>query len=127
MEVVLGVDGGNSKTELLAVSLEGDLVARARGPGNNAHAVGPEATVAFLGGLVERLLSGTPASHGVFYLCGVDIPSDRATLAAALEREPWVERATVDNDVFPSLGWWPSASMRPVARSRPGIRSTSLR
>ena len=101
--MILGADGGNSKTDVVVATLDGDLVARVRGPGNNSHAVGSEATIAFLAGLVERPLAGTTASHGVFYLCGVDIPSDRATLAAALEREAWVERATVDNDVFALL------------------------
>ena len=100
METVLGVDGGNSKTELLAASLDGDLVARARGPGNNAHFVGVEATVEFLGRLVAEAGVGAPAAHGVFYLCGVDIPADREQLSAALERASWLERASVDNDVF---------------------------
>ena len=100
MAIVLGVDGGNSKTELLAASLDGDLVARVRGPGNNAHFTGVEATVDFLGRLVEEAGLCAPAAHGVFYLCGVDIPADREQLAAALERTPWLERASVDNDVF---------------------------
>jgi N-acetylglucosamine kinase-like BadF-type ATPase len=98
--IVLGVDGGNSKTELLAASLDGDLVARVRGPGNNAHFAGVEATVEFLGRLVEQAGLGAPAAHGVFYLCGVDIPADREQLAAALDRTSWLERASVDNDVF---------------------------
>ena len=103
MSLVLGVDGGNSKTDVVVATLDGELVAHDRGPGNNSHAVGPDATVVFLRQLVEPLLRDAPASHGVFYLCGVDIPSDRVALAAALEREPWVERATVDNDVFALL------------------------
>jgi len=77
VEVVLGVDGGNSKTELLAASLDGDVVARVRGAGNNAHFTGVEATVEFLGRLVAEAGLGAPAAHGVFYLCGVDIPADR--------------------------------------------------
>lgn len=100
MAIVLGVDGGNSKTELLAATLDGELVARIRGPGNNAHFTGVEATVGFLGRLVEEAGLRAPAAHGVFYLCGVDIPADREQLAAALERTPWLERASVDNDVF---------------------------
>lgn len=100
MEIVLGVDGGNSKTELLATSLDGDIVARARGPGNNVHFAGIEATVDFLGRLVAEAGLGAPAAHGVFYLCGVDVPADRETLAAALERMSWLECAWVDNDVF---------------------------
>jgi N-acetylglucosamine kinase-like BadF-type ATPase len=98
--IVLGVDGGNSKTELLAASLDGELLARARAPGNNAHFVGVEATVDFLGRLVAEAGLGAPAAHGVFYLCGVDIPADRTQLSAALERTSWLERASVDNDVF---------------------------
>jgi N-acetylglucosamine kinase-like BadF-type ATPase len=98
--IVLGVDGGNSKTELLAASLDGDLVARARGPGNNVHFVGVEATVEFLGQLVAEAGLDAPAAHGVFYLCGVDVPADRDALGAALEGASWLEHAAVDNDVF---------------------------
>lgn len=84
MQIVLGVDGGNSKTELLAASLDGDLVARVRGPGNNVHFAGVEATVDFLGQLVTEAGLDAPAARGVFYLCGVDVPADREALAAAL-------------------------------------------
>jgi N-acetylglucosamine kinase-like BadF-type ATPase len=100
VEVVLGVDGGNSKTELLAASLDGDLVACARGAGNNAHFAGVDATVDFLGRLVAEAGLDGPATHGVFYLCGVDVPADREALTAALERTSWLDRASVDNDVF---------------------------
>jgi N-acetylglucosamine kinase-like BadF-type ATPase len=100
VQIVLGVDGGNSKTELLAASLDGDLVARVRGPGNNVHFAGVEATVDFLGQLVTEAGLDAPAARGVFYLCGVDVPADREALAAALERTSWLERAAVDNDAF---------------------------
>jgi N-acetylglucosamine kinase-like BadF-type ATPase len=98
--IVLGVDGGNSKTELLAASLDGDLIAHTRGPGNNVHFAGVEATVDFLGRLVAKAGLDVPAAHGVFYLCGVDVPADREALTAALGTVPWLERASVDNDVF---------------------------
>jgi N-acetylglucosamine kinase-like BadF-type ATPase len=101
--VILGVDGGNSKTELVVATLEGELTARIRGPGNNSHAAGAEATAAFLASLVEQARLDAPAVHGTFYLCGVDIPSDVAELTAAVERQPWVRRATVDNDIFALL------------------------
>jgi N-acetylglucosamine kinase-like BadF-type ATPase len=101
--LVLGVDGGNSKTELVVATVEGDPVTYLRGAGNNAHTVGMAATVEFLGALVARASVDPPLAQGVFYLCGVDISSDRAELTEALEREPWVARATVDNDVFALL------------------------
>jgi len=100
VEIVLGVDGGNSKTELLAVSLGGELLARVRGAGNNVHFAGVEATVDFLGRLVAEAGLDAPAAHGVFYLCGVDVPADRDALSAALEGASWLEHAAVDNDVF---------------------------
>ena len=100
MAIVLGVDGGNSKTELLAASLDGELVARLRGPGNNVHFAGVEATVDFLGRLVADAGLEAPATHGVFYLCGVDVPGDREALTTALEGVSWLERARVDNDVL---------------------------
>jgi N-acetylglucosamine kinase-like BadF-type ATPase len=100
VQIVLGVDGGNSKTELLAVSLDGDLVARVRGPGTNVHFVGVDAAVDFLGQLVTQAGLDGPAAQGVFYLCGVDVPADREALTAALERTSWLALAAVDNDVF---------------------------
>jgi N-acetylglucosamine kinase-like BadF-type ATPase len=102
VDLVLGVDGGNSKTELLVATVDGDPVTYLRGAGNNAHTVGVPATVRFLGALAGEAVDA-PLAHGAFYLCGVDIASDRAELTEALEQEPWVARATVDNDVFALL------------------------
>jgi N-acetylglucosamine kinase-like BadF-type ATPase len=99
MDTVLGVDGGNSKTELVAANLDGEVVADVRGPGNNAHFAGVDATVEFLGQLVAQAGLDTLA-HGVFYLCGVDVPADREALGAALESKPWLLQATIDNDIF---------------------------
>ena len=101
--LVLGVDGGNSKTELVVATLDGEPVAYLRGPGSNSHTEGPTRTSAFLAGLVARAELATSVVQGTFYLCGADIPADFAALAAALEQEPWVERVAVDNDVFALL------------------------
>jgi N-acetylglucosamine kinase-like BadF-type ATPase len=101
--LVLGVDGGNSKTELVVATLDGEPLAYLRGPGSNSHAEGPARTAAFLSDLVTRAGLAAPVVHGTFYLCGADIPSDFAALVEALEQEPWIERAAVDNDIFALL------------------------
>jgi N-acetylglucosamine kinase-like BadF-type ATPase len=101
--LVLGVDGGNSKTELVVATVEGEPVAYLRGSGNNSHTVGPARTAAFLSGLVSGAGLATPVVQGTFYLCGADIPADFAALTTALEQEPWVDRAGVDNDIFALL------------------------
>ena len=103
MGLILGVDGGNSKTELIAATTDGELLAYIRGPGSNAHSVGAEGTFAVLDALVQRARLEEPAEHGAFFLCGADIPSDIAALERAVARRDWVRTAVVDNDTFALL------------------------
>jgi N-acetylglucosamine kinase-like BadF-type ATPase len=53
--------------------------------------------------LVESAAIDVPADHGVFYLCGADVPSDIVELEAAIARGGWVREALVDNDTFALL------------------------
>jgi N-acetylglucosamine kinase-like BadF-type ATPase len=101
--LILGVDAGNSKTELLVATLDGEPAALVRGPGTNAHGVGADGCIADIARLVERARLDTPAEHGAFFLCGVDIPSDVVELTEAVNRTGWVREATVDNDTFALL------------------------
>lgn len=101
--MILGVDGGNSKTELLVATLEGEPVAHVRGPGSNAHTVGREATVAFLGELISRAGLAEQLEHATFYLCGVDIETDRVGLTEGFGQAGWARAVTVDNDIFALL------------------------
>jgi len=104
VDVVLGVDGGNSKTELLVVSVEGRPVAYVRGPGSNAHAPGgAEGCADVVAELVERAGLSAPAAHGSFFLCGADVPADVAALTAALQTRRLARRVEVDNDTFALL------------------------
>jgi N-acetylglucosamine kinase-like BadF-type ATPase len=100
---VIGIDAGNSKTELLAASLDGRPSAYVRGPGSNVHGLGPDRSIADLDRLVQRARVDLPADYGVFFLCGVDIPSDIEEVADAVGRAGWVRRAIVDNDTFALL------------------------
>jgi N-acetylglucosamine kinase-like BadF-type ATPase len=103
MGVILGIDAGNSKTELVLAGLDGEPAAYVRGPGANAHGLGAARLVAELGRLVERARLDGPAEHGAFFLCGADIPSDIEELTEAVRRTGWVRAATVDNDSFALL------------------------
>jgi N-acetylglucosamine kinase-like BadF-type ATPase len=100
---VLGADGGNSKTELLVATPDGDVVAYVRGPGSNSHAVGAAGTASVLGRLVAQAGLDEPAAVGVFHLCGADVPADVAELQDAVGRGGWAGRAVVDNDTFALL------------------------
>jgi N-acetylglucosamine kinase-like BadF-type ATPase len=103
LDVVLGVDGGNSKTELVAATLDGKPLSYIRGPGSNSHAVGADGCIAVVRDLVERAHLMAPADCGAFFLCGADMPSDLVELTEAVNTEQWVRRAIVDNDTFALL------------------------
>jgi N-acetylglucosamine kinase-like BadF-type ATPase len=102
--VVLGVDGGNSKTDVVLASVEGEPLAWVRGAGSNSHAPGgADGCVAVIASLVERLPFAPPAEHAAFFLCGADMASDHAELRAALTARKWARTLTVDNDTFALL------------------------
>jgi N-acetylglucosamine kinase-like BadF-type ATPase len=100
---VIGVDGGNTKTELLAVTTAGDPSAYVRGPGSNAHGIGPDGCVAVVDELVERAAIERPADQGAFFLCGADVPADVEALERAVAGRGWVRSAIVDNDTVALL------------------------
>jgi N-acetylglucosamine kinase-like BadF-type ATPase len=100
---VVGVDAGNSKTELVVADLDGRPSAYVRGAGSNAHGLGADGSVAALARLVRRSGLAPPAEHGAFFLCGVDIPADVEELTEALRRTGWAREVTVDNDSFALL------------------------
>jgi N-acetylglucosamine kinase-like BadF-type ATPase len=101
--LILGVDGGNSKTALLVATTEGELVASLRGPGTNTHAVGPDGVADVIGALVAKSGADLPVDHGVFFLCGADAPSDIAGLERVIGSRGWAYDVTVDNDTFALL------------------------
>ena len=103
MGLILGVDGGNSKTALLVATTEGELVASLRGPGTNTHAVGPDAVADVIDALVAESGIDLPVDHGVFFLCGADAPSDIAGLERAISGRGWARDVMVDNDTFALL------------------------
>jgi N-acetylglucosamine kinase-like BadF-type ATPase len=104
MGVVLGVDGGNSKTDVVLASVAGEPLAYVRGPGSNSHAAGGSAgCVEVIATLVGRLPFEPPAARAVFFLCGADLPHDIEELTAEVELRGWASANDVDNDTFALL------------------------
>lgn len=117
---VLGVDGGNSKTELLLASREGHVLGFARGATISHQALAAE----MRGSPAQRAAEGARrlaqlarqaaseadlhavgpfAEDGIFCLAGADFPSDLRVLQAAFGTIGLVRRATVLNDAFAAL------------------------
>jgi N-acetylglucosamine kinase-like BadF-type ATPase len=103
MGLILGVDGGGSKTALAVASTDGELVSSVRGPGTNSHAIGAAAVADVLGAMLAEAGAALPVDHAVLYLCGADVPADIAELDAAIRPRGWSRQLTVENDTFAVL------------------------
>ena len=102
--VVVAVDGGGSKTDAVAVNLDGAVVARASGPGTSPHFIGVEAAVAQIDELVRRVAGEHPIRQANIYLSGLDLPSEVDIFAAAIATMEWSNTTTiVDNDLYALL------------------------
>ncbi len=106
--VVVGVDGGGTKTDLVVVDATGDLVGRASGGGANWEGVGVDAVGVVLGELLDRALGAAgrdrqDVAAWVCCLAGVDWPSDPDRLAPVLDRLGVGGDRLVLNDSFAAL------------------------
>jgi N-acetylglucosamine kinase-like BadF-type ATPase len=99
--VVLGVDGGNSKTDVVVATTEGEPLSFVRGGGSNSHGRGGSAgCVDVIASLVDL---EEPAERAVLYLCGADLPRDIDELTDLARGRNWAHAITVDNDTFALL------------------------
>lgn len=103
MALVLGVDGGNSKTDLAVATLSGAPCAYVRGPGTNAHALGAEQVARVVGALLAASKVAAPVLSGALFLCGADLPSDHDELATAFATAPVAADTVIANDTFAIL------------------------
>jgi N-acetylglucosamine kinase-like BadF-type ATPase len=101
--VVIGVDGGNTKTELVAASVDGEVLARVRGAGTNSHGIGAAAVGSIVSALARDAGLEAPADHGAFFLCGADTPDDLEELRGAIAATGVARSTTVANDTFALL------------------------
>jgi N-acetylglucosamine kinase-like BadF-type ATPase len=108
---VLAVDGGNSKTDVALVAVDGTVLATAHGPTCSHQQVGIEAGMAQLSTLVDRaaakarIAPGTRpiAGLGVYGLAGADFPSDVRLLRGGLADQALATTDVVLNDTFIAL------------------------
>ncbi len=109
MSVVVGVDGGGSKTHAAVADLAGRVLGEAVEVGS-AHTVlgfpGAAAVVdrAVAAALVAARIGPGAVRHAACLLSGVDLPQEADALHAALAAAPWAAGGlTVDNDTLAVL------------------------
>jgi N-acetylglucosamine kinase-like BadF-type ATPase len=110
-DLIVAVDGGNSKTDVVLLRVDGTVLASVRGPGSSPHQLGLEPAVRVVDELVDRawLSAGLPPRNGskvgvaAVFMAGADLPAEEVALAGAVEARGWAERSHVANDVFAVL------------------------
>ncbi|MFG3392732.1 N-acetylglucosamine kinase [Streptomyces parvus] len=105
---VVAIDAGNSKTDVALIGEDGTVLATARGGGFQPPAIGVEAAIDVLAGVLERAVAELPAppvlsGHVSACLANADLPVEEAELAAALESRGWGSSVEVRNDTFAIL------------------------
>jgi N-acetylglucosamine kinase-like BadF-type ATPase len=109
-QIVLAVDGGNSKTDLALVDSEGVLLSLVRGPQSSPHHLGLDGCLDVLASLLDEAVAdaglsvnGEVADVAELLLAGVDFPAEEQQLEDAVRARPWARRITVRNDTFAIL------------------------
>ena len=108
MRLVLGVDGGGSKTHALVADERGEVIGFASSGRSNWEDTGLEAAGAALTAAITQALASAqvrPAAltASAFGLAGLDWDSDRPMLAALLDPLGLAGPRTLDNDSFIAL------------------------
>ena len=101
MGLVLGVDGGNSKTDVVVATTDGEPVSFLRGGGSNSH--GPGGSAVCIEVIASLIDLEEQADRAVLFLCGADLPHDVIELTQLARARRWARDVTVDNDTFALL------------------------
>jgi len=106
--VVVGVDGGNSKTDVVLADRDGTVLAHVRGAGTRPHADGVPATTDSVEALVgqarrEAGVRPGPLAAGAFHWANLDLPHTEEEARAELRSRDLVDRLVVRNDTFAVL------------------------
>ncbi|MCL2465595.1 MAG: hypothetical protein FWF28_11090, partial [Micrococcales bacterium] len=140
--LVVAVDGGNSKTDLILATVGGDVLAQVRGPGTHA----PDGRYVEMADRLADL--ATQARHeaglddsavvelGVFFCANVDTPDQVQALREALHRRGVCREMVIGNDTLAVLhagapeGWGiavvTGAGINALACDRDGRSETFL-
>ena len=109
--LVLGIDGGNSKTDLALLRADGEVLSLVRGPQSSPHHLGVDGCLHVLDELLGSALAeaglpngdGPAAEVGKLLLAGVDFPSEEKELESAASKGRLASRISVGNDTFAVL------------------------
>lgn len=101
-ELLLGIDGGGSKTRVLLADRDGNLRGVGTAPSSNYQSVGWEAATNALhtaiGAALHHAAPNDTVAAACFGLAGVDRPADREEYTAWVRQQAYAPRFTIVND-----------------------------
>jgi N-acetylglucosamine kinase-like BadF-type ATPase len=100
--VAIAIDGGNSKTEVLVVRRDGNVISRARGGGFRPQIDGLDAAMQALSAIVTSV-AHEQVDLVSAYLAGADLPEEETALEERLVAAGWGRRVVVGNDTLALL------------------------
>jgi len=103
---LLAIDGGNSKTDLVVLGTDGEVLAARRAGPFHPHLVGAGEAVRSLAAAVGAVLqdAGRPLVLEVSaYMANADLPEETEAIKTAFVRHGWGEHVTVENDTVAML------------------------
>ena len=109
--LIVAVDGGNSKTDVLLLRVDGTVLASVRGAGSSPHQLGLGPALQVVDDLIDRAWlagglaprNGDRAAVAAVFMAGADLPSEEIALADAVTAQGWAMQNHVANDVFAVL------------------------
>ncbi|WP_448720188.1 N-acetylglucosamine kinase [Microbacterium natoriense] len=106
-DVILAVDGGGSKTDVVLLDTDGTVLAWERGEGSSPQLEGLDRSVRIIDALVERALGEREAAslrHVGLYLSGLDLPDEIDAFRGAVAHLPWARgQLLAENDLHALL------------------------
>ncbi|MBN1964761.1 MAG: ATPase [Anaerolineae bacterium] len=98
--LLLGVDGGGSKTEALLVDQAGQVIGFGQSGGSNHQTIGLDTAIRHIREAAQQALAGRRAQYAAHCLAGADLPPDFALLKPALTGLGLSEAFVLYNDVI---------------------------
>ncbi|MGQ0505237.1 MAG: BadF/BadG/BcrA/BcrD ATPase family protein, partial [Myxococcaceae bacterium] len=93
--LILGVDGGGTKTRALLSEPSGNVVATGGAGSSNPHSMGFDAATANIAAAIadaRKKVAGAPIAAAAFGLAGIDSPEVRPRVTAWLETQGFAPR-----------------------------------
>lgn len=127
MSYVIALDGGGSKTDAVAIALDGTVLGRASAGTSSPHFIGLGPSVAVVDSLIRQLSGPEQPAHVGIYLSGLDLEQEVVDYRAAVSDLPWAASLAVENDLFALLRAGTSAPDAAAVICGTGLNALAIR